>query len=148
MKYPKDCKWNKGGYLCEFPVDGFRESIRKCYMLNPKENCEDFLSLKTTEIETPFPEQKETIFGGSGVTDTSKESFKQVIDDGVQLTQRRMVKAFISNNPNICIREISEGTGLQKSSVSARLNELKTDGEVTFTGHKLYRNKNVEMWRV
>lgn len=81
---------------------------------------------------------------------TSKKSFQEGNEDGFFSTQRKAIFIFISENPNVCIREVSEGLGIQKSSVSARMNELKAEGKIMLTGRKMYGKpiaKEVETWQ-
>jgi len=80
--------------------------------------------------------------------DTSKAAYKEVLEDGTANTQKDVVFKILRATPNLCIREISELTGMQKSSVSPRLNELKAEGKVVCVGTKFYKGKEVEIHKV
>lgn len=80
--------------------------------------------------------------------DTSKQSLRQLQEEGEDVSQRKLVLAYIHAHPHSCIREVSEGLGIQKSSISARMNELKSEGKIIFTGVKEYSYKTVETWSI
>ena len=82
--------------------------------------------------------------GEQKVTKTSKEAYKNLNLTG----QRQTIYQFVRTNPNTCIREISDITGIQKSSISPRMNELKEMNEIKFTGTKTYKGIEVETWGV
>ena len=128
----KECDWYKSG-ICIYKGPRGDLGVRKCYMLNG-EYCDNFEAGKVKH----------------GI-DTKKESYNEVKGSDMENNQEKQVLAYIAAHPDSCIREISEGTGIQKSSICGRMDTLKEKKLIYLTGIKLYGSptqKSVESWRI
>ncbi len=85
--------------------------------------------------------------GFNGVKETSKEAKRKIDLSGVSKTQREFVFSIIKQSNGICIHEISDLSGLQKSSISPRVNELAKANRIYNSGTIVYKNYKGEAWK-
>ena len=55
------------------------------------------------------------------------------------LTQREQVKQYLSENPNSTLREITEGTGLERNQVSGLLYTQNKDSQFFYKTYPIFR---------
>ena len=85
--------------------------------------------------------------GPSKVQDTSKQAKKEIDVSGVSKTQREWIFQVIKNsNAGLTISEINDLTGLQKSSISPRVNELSELKKIYNSGTRMHKGKNGIVW--
>lgn len=85
---------------------------------------------------------------------TSAKAYEDVVSSGLAGVQKEKVFRTVVENPNVSICEIGLIANLEKSSVCARLDELRKEKRVVHTGWKkifdggLGRDKEVMVWGV
>ena len=79
---------------------------------------------------------------------TSAMAKKKIEVSGEAESQRNYIYDTIQRNPNISIRELSTITGLQKSSISPRLYELRKQKKVVQSGWKKFPDGEVMVWSI
>ncbi len=85
--------------------------------------------------------------GFKGTKETSSEAKAKIDIKGISKSQRELIYQVIKENNGACLREISDLSGLQKSSVSARVNELAKENRVYDSGRKHYKEMEVIVWK-
>jgi len=83
----------------------------------------------------------------SSAQETSKQAKQAMEDTGKAESQRNFILDTLKRSPDISIREIQMITGLQKSSISPRFNELRKQKKVIQSGWKKFSDNEVMIWR-
>ena len=75
------------------------------------------------------------------VQETSKKAFVEINESGEAQSQRNYILFTIkaSEDAGMCISQIAFLLRIQKSSVSARVNELSAEGKIINSGKKVYK---------
>lgn len=103
--------------------------------------CESNFVTKVTEKDY-FCNSCKTWWKNENVQDTSAEAKEIIENDGTAKQQRSKVYHLIKNSENgLAISEISKITGLQKSSISPRVNELRKQHLVYLDGYREVNGK-------
>lgn len=68
------------------------------------------------------------------VKNTSVQAFHEQVRSGRDVTQRELIYDYIKHHPDCTRNMIEKGTGIRISSVTARVNELVSDGKINVTG--------------
>lgn len=82
-----------------------------------------------------------------GVKETSKRAKEQIDSSGEAGSQRELVLRTIKKSNGLSIHQVSDLTGLQKSSVSPRMNELKKENLIYLSGKIVYKGKENEVYK-
>lgn len=73
----------------------------------------------------------------SGVSDTSKKAYAEIIVSGTRQTLRQKVLGIIMAYPQLSRGEIAQRFGITLQSVCGRVNELLKVGEIKETGTRI-----------
>lgn len=83
------------------------------------------------------------------VAPTSIHSYHSLVRTGTRLEQAELILGVYRSGGNWTDREVEARTGIRSNTVSARRNELVSDGEVEWAGDRKCRvtGRTVQSWR-
>ena len=84
---------------------------------------------------------------GHNIQETSIQAKKEIDKSGLCNTQRSFIYHLIKEKDGLTIKEIADLTKIQKSSISARINELAKEGVVKDSGRKEINGKEGIVWK-
>lgn len=84
------------------------------------------------------------------VENTSLEAYMGHLESGNNITQKEeLLFYFDRSKGSLCSRQLSEWTGIDRSTVNSRLGELEKDEYIIYVGSRVYppTNKRYKFYR-